>query len=181
LIQRINSLSNEEIREVALDAVQRNGYFAHPESLLIAMLRDGDEQIRSMAVTKVIVLCKELGLSSAAEESSSSERRSSSIRLFHLPTINMKADVYYQLADIDTSSQQPPAIAHLTNDSIKDCWMKPLLLYYPCHNQTVEQHVKLVTEASAQVAGFERRDGIIRQKIKSRSLMKNFDTKMQFT
>jgi len=59
--------------------------------------------------------------------------------------------------------------------------MKSLLLYYPCHNQTVERHVKLFTEASAQVAGFERRDGIIRQKIKSRSLMKKFDTKMQFT
>jgi len=58
--------------------------------------------------------------------------------------------------------------------------MKPLLLYHPCHNKSVERHVKLVTEASAQVAGLERRDGIIRQKIKSRSLMKNFDTKMQF-
>jgi len=78
------------------------------------MLGDGDEQIRSMAVTKVIALRKELVSSSSTEGSSSSERRSSSIRLFHLPTINMKADVYYQLADIETCSQQPPAIAHLT-------------------------------------------------------------------
>ena len=54
LIKKINSLSNEEIREVALDAMQRNGYFAHPENLLIAMLGDNDEQIRSMAVTNVI-------------------------------------------------------------------------------------------------------------------------------
>jgi len=54
LIQRLNSRSNEEIREVTLDAVQRNGYFALPENLLIAILGDGDEQIRSMAVTKVI-------------------------------------------------------------------------------------------------------------------------------
>jgi len=105
LIQRNDNSLNEEIRKVALDAVQRNGYFAHPESLLIAMLRVGDEQIRNMAVVKVIALCKELVLSSAAEESSSSEHRSSSIRLFHLPTINMTADVYYQLADIETCSQ----------------------------------------------------------------------------
>ena len=42
LIKRINNLSNKEIREVTLDAVQRNGYFAHPQNLLIAMLRDGD-------------------------------------------------------------------------------------------------------------------------------------------
>jgi len=67
----------------------------------------------------------------------------------------MKANGYYQLADIETCSQQPPEIAHLTNDSIEDCQMNPFLLYHPCHNQTVERHVKLFTEASAQVAGFE--------------------------
>ena len=74
--------------------MQRNGYFAHLESLLIAMLGDGEEQ-RSMGVTKVIALRKELVSRSAAEDSSSSERQSNSIRLFHIPTINMKADVYY--------------------------------------------------------------------------------------
>ena len=78
-IQRINSLSNQEIREVSLDAVQRNGYFAHSESLVIAMLGDGNEQIRSVPVTKVIALRNELVLNSATEESFSSERRSSSI------------------------------------------------------------------------------------------------------
>ena len=181
LIQRINGLSDEEIRKVVLDVVQRNEYFAHPESLLIAMLRDGDEQIRSMTVTKVIALRKVLVQSFAAEGSFSSERGSSFLRLFHPPTINAKADVYYQLADIETCSQQTRPIAHLTNGSIEDRQMKPLLLYYFCHNQTVELHVKLVAEASAQVARFERRNGIIRQKIKSCSLMKKFDTKMQFT
>ena len=48
------------------------------------------------------------------------------------------------------------------------------------HNQCVERHVKMVTEAAAQVEGFERRDGLIRQKIKSRKLLKKFDTKVQF-
>ena len=66
LIQRNNSLSNEEIRDVALDAVQRNGYFTCPESLLIGMLGGSDKQIRS--VIKVIALCTELVLSSTAEE-----------------------------------------------------------------------------------------------------------------
>ena len=103
-IKRIDSLSNEEIREVALDALQRNRYFAHPENLLIAMLRDGDEQIRRMAVTKMIALRKELVSSFAVEESFTSERQSSPIHLFHVPTINVKTDVHYQLADIETCS-----------------------------------------------------------------------------
>ena len=102
LIQKITSLFNEEIREVALDAVQRNVYFASPESLLIAMLGDGDEQIRSMTVAKVIALRKELVLSSAAEKSFSSGFQSSSIRLLHLSNINVKVDVHYQLTDRET-------------------------------------------------------------------------------
>ena len=42
--------------------------------------------------------------------------------------------------------------------------MKPLLSYHPCLNLTVERHVEVVTEASTQIAGFERRDEITRQK-----------------
>ena len=57
---------------------------------------------------------------------------------------------------------------------------KTMQLDHPCHNQCVERHVKTVTEAAAQVEGFERRDGLIRQKIKSRKLLKKFDTKVQF-
>ena len=38
-----------------------------------------------------------------------------------------------------------------------------LKLDHPCHNQAVEHHVKLVTEAFICVAGFERRDGMIGQ------------------
>ena len=37
--------------------------------------------------------------------------------------------------------------------------------------------MKLVTEASAVMSTFEKRDGQIRQKITSRKLMKKFDTK----
>ena len=63
---------------------------------------------------------------------------------------------------------------------IEQCRIRPLQLDHPCHNQCVERHVKMVTEAAAQVERFERRDGLIRQKIKSRKLLKKFDTKVQF-
>ena len=53
-------------------------------------------------------------------------------------------------------------------------------LDHPCHNQAVERHVKAVTEVSGQVVGYERRDGLIRQKLKSRMIIKKFDTKQQF-
>ena len=50
----------------------------------------------------------------------------------------------------------------------------PLKLKHPCHNQKMQRHVKLVTEAAGAVAGFDRRDGLIRQRIRSRKLMKIF-------
>ena len=113
------------------------------------MLGDGDQAVRDKGVNHVLSLRK----------------NDTSVRLFHLPTLNLEADTYYELADLEICQQQPPAIRHLSDSEIEDCRMKPLILHHPCHNQTVERHVKLVTEASAQVTGFERRDRLIRQKI----------------
>ena len=77
------------------------------------------------------------------------------------------------------SGNHPPSTTclllkmHKTADNL-------LKLDHPCHNQAVERHVKVVTEASGQVVGYEKRDGLIRQKLKSRMIMKKFDTKQQF-
>ena len=51
---------------------------------------------------------------------------------------------------------------------------------HPCHNQAIEGHVKLVSEAALQVTLYERRDGYIRQKIRSKKLLKQLNTKSQF-
>jgi len=64
--------------------------------------------------------------------------------------------------------------------SIAQMLTKPLVLQHPCHNQAVERHVKLVTEAASVVTGYEKRDGMIGQRIQSRLLMTKFDSKQQF-
>ena len=82
----------------------------------------------------------------------------SSIRLFDVPVpaLNLEVNAYYELANVDSHQQQPPAIASLTDTKIAEYLKKSLVLQHPCHNHSVEQHVKLVTEAPAQDAGFER-------------------------
>ena len=75
---------------------------------------------------------------------------------------------------------EPPAIKHLLNKEIEAFQQHKLNLDYPCHNQVVERHIKLGFEASAAVAGLKNRDGLIRQKIRSRKPMKIFNTKKQF-
>ena len=104
----------------------------------------------------------------------------STVRLFEPPTLDLTVNSYYKMVNLTSCHQQPPVIEHLTDLDIEQCRIRPLQLDHPCHNQCVERHVKMVTEAAAQVEGFERRDGLIRQKIKSRKLLKKFDTKVQF-
>ena len=48
---------------------------------------------------------------------------------------------------------------------------------FPCHTQSVERMVKVVTEASSSCIGKRKRDGAMRAKLKSRSVMPEFDHK----
>ena len=68
----------------------------------------------------------------------------------------------------------------LSDIEIQAIATKRLALLHPCHNQAVERHIKLVAEASASVAGYERHNKSIKRKIKSRKIMNEFNTKRQF-
>ena len=59
---------------------------------------------------------------------------------------------------------EPPAIRYLNEENLNQLKSNALKLMHPCHNQAVEQHVKLVSEAASQALLFER-------------LMKIFDKK----
>ena len=192
LVQRILNVPNEIVRETALKVVQRNGFFAHQENILVGMFGDDDEKIRMLGVNKVLSIRRELTsadssnlLAMSVNEEHSSEltcdtSSALSVRPFNVPVINLTATSFDKMVDLTSWQHQPPAIEHLTDTEIEQCRARPLKLDHPCHNQSVERHAKLVTEASAQVEGFARRDGMIRQKIKSRKLLKTFNTKMQF-
>ena len=60
LVQRILKVPNEIIKETALKVVQRNGFFAHQENILIGMLGDNDEEIRMLEVNKVLSIRQKL-------------------------------------------------------------------------------------------------------------------------
>ena len=66
------------------------------------------------------------------------------IRIFDLPIIDQTVTSFNKMVDLN-SWQQPPAIGHLTDLDIKQSRVKPFKLDHPCHNQSVERHVKLVT------------------------------------
>lgn len=104
-----------------------------------------------------------------------------SIRRFIIPNLNLRAKVYHQLVNLnDPDIGQPPAVQHMSDAELESLITHPLALNHPCHNQGVERHVKLVTEASMSVAGHEKRDGLIRQRVCSRKMMKCFESKHQY-
>ena len=75
---------------------------------------------------------------------------------------------------------QPPVLKEHNNSFIRSLEKTPLKLDFECHSQNIERHVKTVTEAAAAVCGHDRRGGNIRNKIKSRKLMKSFVSKKYF-
>ena len=144
------------------------------------MLADEDEAVRRLAVNKIIGLRKGSSGIPTASSSTIVHQKTTSTRNVGVSKINEKAQFYYNLESIDEAKHEPPAIRNMTTAELQKLRTSRLEIMHPCHNQAVERHIKLVTEASASVSGYERRDGMIRHRIRSRKLMKSFDTKAQF-
>ena len=91
------------------------------------------------------------------EDEDHAEGPSKSVRIFKVPSmLNTKAKVYYKLIDLDGADvSEPPATLHLSTEQLQNMYTSKLELELPCHNQAVERHVKVVTEASMMVCGFK--------------------------
>ena len=166
---------NKIIQEIAVAVLQRNAYFAQHENILLAMLADNDYNVHLLAVNKILsIRVSKKNLDNVGHDEVD-------VRKFIIPKINTNAKIYYSLSSLSLKNMHElPALKHLLNKEIEAFQQHKLNLEHPCHNQAVERHIKLVSEASAAVAGFKNRDGLIRQKIRSKKLMKTFNTKKQF-
>ena len=73
---------------------------------------------------------------------------------------------------------EPRILEALTLEQIEAALQTPLNFpKYPCHSQTVERMVKLVTEVSSSVFGEERQQDKIVSVLASRKSRKAYDTK----
>ena len=191
IVKRVMKLPNKTVRDVAFNALERNAYFAHQESVLLAMFGDDDDGVHHLAVNKILSIRGVTGVYNISREDFNDELQDSfdedishttgnTIRRFIMPKISIRAKTYYQLCSFNLEDRhEPTALQGLTNMEIEAFRENQLILEHPCHNQAVERLIKLVTETSAAIIGFEKRDGLI-QKIRSRRLMKAFNTKKQF-
>ena len=163
-----------ETERVVVDkCVQRNAFFSHPENILLSMLTDDREEIRELAARR-IKLARQSLVKDSAE-----------IRKFIVPSLKFDADDYHSLVNWqELPRTQPPMLKDVGDDEIENAIKSPrkwTLDDFPCHSQSVERHVKLVTEAAQAVCGDLRRDGYIRAKLLSRKDIKQFGSKKDWS
>lgn len=154
--------------------IHRNAYFAHPENLLLAMMTDHRPHIRKLGLRRVM--------------KARAVKPSGKIRKFKIPAkLNFDAVEYFDMIDWAVCPiSEPPVIKSMTDAELKELIMTevtPTVSFpkFPCHTQSVERHVKLVTEAAKTVCGQKSRDGFIRARIASRQLMPTFESKRDFS
>ena len=131
LVQRITQLSNEEVKRVSLQNVQKNVFFAHPENILLAMLGDDNKDVRKQAVSRVQAIretSKNLDHNLTSENPKLLDKSDEfnmydpcvNVTRFEVPkAINTNAKLFFEIFNLDDSDfRQPPAINDLSSSEI---------------------------------------------------------------
>lgn len=162
---------SKELRNVIDPVLQRNGYFGHPENLLLAMITDKRLYVRELGLRRILKARND---------------KPACLRQFSVPKLKLDASEYFEPIDWqETVITEPPLTMDVTDDDIQQfvksggqCTIE--FGKYSCHTQSVERSVKIVTEASQAVCGQLNRDGFIRSRLEGRRLMPVFNTKKEY-
>ena len=165
LLQLTRDLTPQDMA-IAQKVLADNSSWAHCENLVIAMLKDKNEEIRRRAVLWILRARQEF-------------RQEDHPRQFVPPKINLKAENYYDLVDWSTEPcTEPPLTLDFSEEKLLNVISQPYTLpNYPSHTQAVERKVRVVTEAADKRVGHSSRHQLILQLEKSRNLVPRFNTK----
>ena len=165
---------DSNILSVVDEVVKTNGYYAHSENILLAMLADKDIEIRKKAVEKI----KQI------RSLKNNEKNNENIRLFKVPKINFLATTYTEMINWDENVTEPPCTLHIKNEDLQifvDNRLKNHEIFqFPCHTQVVERCIKVVSKTSSKVCNEESREGYIHNVFNAYQIMPKFDCKKQF-
>lgn len=165
----------KNLKDIIYPVIQRNSFFAHPENILLAMIVDERPHVRQLAYRRIM----------ASRKSVSSY---AGVRKFAVPKINFSAKEYFELIEWQELGRcEPPLTKTIPDNEIlfaisnEDYHLKIDSPKFPCHTQSTERHVQIVTEAAKRVCGQDQRHGFILAKIQSRNIMDTFNTKSEFS
>lgn len=159
------------VLEIINPVIQRNGFYANPENILISMVTDESKSVRELGYRRLLKIRRQV--------------KDKSIRFFTIPKINFSATDFVELIDWQSCElTEPPLLRNISNAELLKILEDPSkmeIVRYPCNTQAVERGVKLVTEASMAVCGEHNRDGFIRSRVDSRQQMPYFNTKREYS
>lgn len=169
---KLSQFLPSKFQGVVNDTIQRNGFFGHPENVLLALLNDENEKIRRKAWGKVL---------------QARQACSETVRDFRIPKFNFGCDNYLSLIDLDDRQLKYASPLILNDievrfDNVKQLAEKKLedfelnfnLKKIPCHAQAVERCVRVVKEAAMAVTDEKKRLGWILSTLQSRNIMPQF-------
>lgn len=162
-----------ELKAVIDPVLQRNGFFGHPEAILLSMITDERQVIRELGFNRIL---------------QARRVQKDGIRYFRIPPFNFTADSYDELIHWQNCElTEPPMTINLAENDLRNLTSSEEMVHqhlrslkFPCHNQTVERFVQIVTDVSSRVYGENNRDGLIRTRIESRKIMPSFETKCEY-
>ena len=162
-----------EVQKVVFPVLKRNGYFAHPENILLSMISDSRPNIRELAWRRIKnARVARKGLSSRP-------------RVFKIPEIVVDCGIdYINMINWKSVEVTEPPITMNVTDSELDSFILDKTVFdfenYPLHTQAVERAIKLVSEASSKVCGQDSRDGYIHTVLASRERISKFDSRKDY-
>ncbi|GBL82439.1 hypothetical protein AVEN_252575-1 [Araneus ventricosus] len=145
----------DNVKQIIYKVFSNNAYFAHPEHLLLAILHDSRKHIRELAVRRIL------------DARDKKTNNSGGLRFLKLPKLNFEAADYIDLIDFSNCVvTEPPLTVHIKDKDLREMYEEqfPVLTFekFPCHTQSVERCVKLISEAAMNVSGETARDEYIR-------------------
>ncbi|GBO28777.1 hypothetical protein AVEN_77596-1, partial [Araneus ventricosus] len=163
----------DNVKQIIYKVFSNNAYFEHPEHLLLIMLHYSRKNIRELAVWHI--------LGSRDKKT----KNSGGLRFFKLPKLNFEAADYIDLIDWSNCVvTESPLTMHIKDKDLKEMCQEeqfPTLTFeeFPCHTQSVERSVKLISKAAVKVCGETAKYGYIRAQFQARKEFPTFDNKGQ--
>jgi hypothetical protein len=160
------------VQKIVLPVLQRNAYFAHPESILLCMISDSRPHVRELAWRR-IKNCRAVAKNSPTIN-----------RTFKIPKLVVDCSDYINLIQWQCVQVTEPPITMKLSDSELDGFIADKTMFefekYPLHTQAVERAIKVVSDVSSHVCGQESRDGFIQPRLASRERISKFESKKDY-
>ncbi len=184
-IQQIKKLP-EVVQTPALNSLKFSAWSLLPENMLYFMVVSDKIEVREAALRKIIAI-RHAPTAETKGKGKGKGRGKGKKRLTQLSNVEVDygAKNWWELVKLDTPGiQECPMTKEIPTEDLRQALLGGtsvnLPVKLPSHSQSVERSVKLVTEASKRVYGFEQRHKHIHSVLLSREARPMFDCRASY-